>query len=91
MPAQIHGRHILPKFRFTFMKNVNIHNSLLCPLGMAAYPKAPIIRTGHWAVWVVHTMAYVPLRIIGTLEYSAVFCNNISVGIRFSQLIMDYI
>ena len=31
MPAQIYGRHILPKFRFTFMKNVNIHNSLLCP------------------------------------------------------------
>jgi hypothetical protein len=29
MPAQIYGRHILPKFRFTFMKNVNIHNSLL--------------------------------------------------------------
>ena len=49
------------------------------------HSKAPIIRTGHWAVWVVHTMAYVPLRIIGTLEYSAVFCNNTSVGIRFSQ------
>ena len=29
MPAQIYGRHILPKFRFTFMKNVNIQNSLL--------------------------------------------------------------
>ena len=28
-PSQIYGRHILPKFRFTFMKNVNIHNSLL--------------------------------------------------------------
>ena len=27
-PSQIYGRHILPKFRFTFMKNVNIHNSL---------------------------------------------------------------
>ena len=29
MPAQIYGRHILPKFRFSFMKNVNIQNSLL--------------------------------------------------------------
>ena len=29
MPAQIYGRHSLPKFKFTFMKNVNIHNSLL--------------------------------------------------------------
>ena len=29
MPAQIYGQHILPKFRFTFMKNVNCHNSLL--------------------------------------------------------------
>ena len=29
MPAKIYGRHILPKFRFPFMKNLNIHNSLL--------------------------------------------------------------
>ena len=29
LPAQIYGRHNLPKFRFTFMKNVNIQNSLL--------------------------------------------------------------
>ena len=32
MPAQISGRCILPKSRFTFIKNVNFHNSLLwCP------------------------------------------------------------
>ena len=29
MPAQIFGRCILPKFRFTFIKSVNIQNSLL--------------------------------------------------------------
>ena len=29
MPAQISGRWILPKSRFTFIKNVNIQNSLL--------------------------------------------------------------
>ena len=29
MPAQIYGRYILPKSRFTFIKNVNIQNSLL--------------------------------------------------------------
>ena len=29
MPAQISGRCILPKFRFTFIKSVNIQNSLL--------------------------------------------------------------
>ena len=28
MPAQIYGQHILPKFRFIFMKNVNIQNCL---------------------------------------------------------------
>ena len=37
-----------------------------------AYSKAPIIRTGHWAVLAVHSMkaelAYVPVRIIGTVK-----------------------
>ena len=36
------------------------------------YSKAPIIRTGHSAVLAVHIftaeLAYVPVRIIGTLE-----------------------
>jgi hypothetical protein len=42
----------------------------------ATYSKAPIIRAGHWRVLAVHSMycvctadlAYVPVRIIETLE-----------------------
>ena len=42
-------------------------NSLSLTVNIAffrAYSKAPIIHTKHWAV-----LAYVPVRITGTLEY----------------------
>ena len=51
MPAQISGRCILPKFRFTFIKNVNIQNSLLC--------------LQHIGIkWVIHLVHLSNIRII---------------------------
>ena len=50
------------------------------------YSKAPIIRTGHSAVLAVHIctaeLAYVPVRIIGTLEYISSFLGqgNVKIG-----------
>ena len=60
MPAQIYGRHILPKFRFTFMKNVNIQNSLLRRNVLKQDPPVTKLVTWHFVcLWLIEIRHFI--------------------------------